>query len=147
MKPGFDHEAAVDAWMGRARELESEELLRTFARAFSRLWGRAHVTLGDVTLTAIADRVMHNATDKFPLLASVRLDGRGLDLGELGRQVASIHEEELAKALRFVLIEFLSVLGSFTAEILTPALHAELGKTAPKKGPRVLRGRKLGRTK
>ena len=32
--------------------------------------------------------------------------------------------------MRFVLVEFLTVLGNLTAEILSPALHAELAREA-----------------
>ncbi len=39
---------------------------------------------------------------------------------------------QLRAAVRFVLVEFLSVLGVLTAEILTPALHAELARLADK---------------
>jgi hypothetical protein len=37
---------------------------------------------------------------------------------------------ELREAIRFVLVELLTVLGNLTAEILTPALHAEISRVA-----------------
>jgi hypothetical protein len=39
---------------------------------------------------------------------------------------------ELEAAIRYVLVEFLTVLGNLTAEVLTPALHAELSKLESK---------------
>jgi hypothetical protein len=47
--------------------------------------------------------------------------------------------ENLAEAVRLVLVEFLTVLGHLTDEILTPALHAELSKVA-REGPSVTGG-------
>ena len=37
-----------------------------------------------------------------------------------------MHDSELVEGIRFVLVEFLTVLGNLTAEILTPELHSEL---------------------
>jgi hypothetical protein len=37
-----------------------------------------------------------------------------------------VHGPELVAGIRFVLVEFLTVLGNLTAEILTSELHAEL---------------------
>ena len=40
----------------------------------------------------------------------------------------------IVAAIRFVLVEFLTVLGNLTAQILTSALHAELSKGHPLAG-------------
>src|SRR5687768_12064916 len=103
-----------------ARNLSSEELLRAFERALSRVWLRVHPTLGDVTLGAIADRVIHNASQKFAILSVLTVDGGGIQFEGLRKSVAKLPEDELANALRFILVELLTVLGSLTAEILTP---------------------------
>jgi hypothetical protein len=44
---------------------------------------------------------------------------------------------ELRRGIRFVLTEFLTVLGNLTAEILTPELHAALSNVAL---PELVRG-------
>ncbi len=122
-----DHGAQVDAWMARATEgLTPEQLVAAVDQGFSALWRRAHQTLGEVTLTAIADRVLHNAAELHPALAGVALEGEGLRCDDLRHRAASLPREQLTAGLRFVLVEFLTVLGNLTAEILTPALHAEL---------------------
>lgn len=126
-----DHGAHVDAWMAQASEgLSREQLVVVFGQGFSALWRRAHQTLGEVTLTAIADRVLYNATEKYPVLSGLALEGAGLRCEELRDRAASLPAEELTAGLRFVLVEFLTVLGNLTAEILTPVLHAELAGIA-----------------
>jgi hypothetical protein len=122
------HSALVDAWLDRsAKKLSSEALLRLFERAFGALWGRTATTLGEVTLTAIADRVFYNAAEKYPLFASVTVDpSGGVKCRELRARVGSVRPAELRDATRFVLVEFLTVLGNLTAGILTRELHAEL---------------------
>lgn len=129
------HAAQVDAWLKRSgKGLSPEELLQLFETAFGALWARAMNTLGEVTLTAIAERVLHNATEKFPLLSSLEVEPTsGIQARALRVQTGSVHDPQLKEAIRFVLVEFLAVLGHLTAEILTPELHAALADVAPGK--------------
>lgn len=120
------HQAAVAAWCRRVETVRSVEArIHAFEAAFAAMWQRSHLTLGEVTLTAIVERVIHNASEQFPMLASLEVDGAGLRCERL-RAHAGLREDQVLAALRFVLVEFLTVLGNLTAEILTPALHAEL---------------------
>jgi hypothetical protein len=138
MPPG-EHAARVDAWLERsAHGLSSEALLRLFEAAFGALWLRTKITLGEVTLTAIAERVLYNASEKFPLLATIEVETMaGIQCRELREQIGSVHGSELMRGIRFVLVEFLTVLGNLTAEILTPELHAALLEVAlPQAGRR-----------
>jgi hypothetical protein len=127
-----EHGACVDEWMERAaNRMPSDRLLGVFDQGFAALWGRAHQTLGDVTLMAIVDRVLYVAAEQYPFLSALKVEPTGLRCQELQRHAGSVHRDQLAQAVRFVLVEFLTVLGNLTAEILTPALHAELLKIAP----------------
>ena len=126
-----DHSACVAAWIERAAKgLPPEQVLEAFEQAFAAMWQRAQVTLGDVTLTAIVDRVLYNAAEKYPMLAALTVDATGLRFGELRQRAASLHADHLEEAIRFALVEFLTVLGNLTAEVLSPALHAELSMLA-----------------
>lgn len=132
-----DHSACVDAWMeGAAKGLPPERLLRLFEEGFGVLWRRAHQTLGEVTLTAIVDRVLSTATEQFPHLAPLKVEATGIRFEDLREHAASLQQDQLAEGIRFVLVEFLTILGNLTSDILTPALHSELLKVAPKeRGP------------
>ncbi len=120
-----EHHQTVNGWFERvARGRSADELIRSFDRAFAAVWQRSFVTLGAVTLTAITERVLHRATAQFPVLASVQITESGLRCQSLcapGLPLPGVTE-----ALRFVLVELLSVLGNLTAEILTPALQSKL---------------------
>ncbi len=121
-----DHGACVNAWMERvARGLPPERLIQAFEHAFSVLWSRAYRTLGDVTLTAIVDRVLYQASEEYPILSALKIEAKGLRW-ELHEYAGRMHPEQLSDGLRFVMVEFLTVLGNLTAEILTEPLHAEL---------------------
>jgi hypothetical protein len=134
MADADQHRASVDAWLERADAgMPPKELLQIFAEGFDTVWRRAHRTLGEVTLVAITDRVLHNAAEQFPTLSVLRVESTGLQYEELASLGVSLDSEQLLAAVRLVLLDFLTVLGALTAEILTPALHAELAKLSPEK--------------
>ncbi len=122
------HALCVDEWLERsATGLGPESLLRLFEAALDAVWIRTKTTLGEVTLTAIAARVLHNASERFSLLWSLKIEPTsGIQCRELSDRIGSVEPAELRDAIRFVLVEFLTVVGNLTAEILTPALHAEV---------------------
>ncbi|WP_437650528.1 hypothetical protein [Sorangium sp. So ce362] len=131
MRDANEHSACVDAWMQRTTEgLPAERLVQVFERAFASLWRRALVTLGEVTLGAILSRVLHNASERYTMLSSLRVESTGLCCEKLHDRAGGLRRDQLAEGIRFIMIEFLVVLGILTAEILTPALHAELSNFA-----------------
>lgn len=111
--------------------------MHLFEAALRVLWGRTKTTLGEVTLTAIAERVLSKASEKFPLFSTLKVEPtEGIQCRELRKGIGSVRDPALLEGIRFVLVEFLTVLGNLTAEILTPELHAELFKVALPKAVR-----------
>ena len=102
-----------------------------FERAFGAVWQRAHVTLGDVTLAAITDRVLSVARESFPWVSQIQASPAGLEFEKV-RQAGVLDGHKISRATELVLTNFLVLLGNLTAEILTPALHAELAKVQGK---------------
>jgi hypothetical protein len=124
-----EHQARVAAWMSQvASGLPSTDLLRLLRGAFEVLWWRARFTLGDVTLAAIVDRVLHTASAQFPVLAPLTVETAGIRFDELNQRIDAVLEDELAEGMSFALAEFLTVLGHLTAELLTPTLYEALSK-------------------
>ena len=125
-----DHDTCVRAWLERsAGASSSNHPLEALEHAFAVMWRRAHLTLGKVTLNAIAGRALHSTGRKFPMLSPLMLDEQGLRCQDVIR--GSPDGGELENAVHSLLVEFLTVLGTLTGEILTPALHDELSKLAP----------------
>lgn len=126
------HAACVDGLLERSgKDLPPEVLLGLFEAALGALWRRTATTLGEVTLTAIAARVLYNASETFPLVSSLKVEPTGgISFRELRERISSVRGSELTEGMRFVLVEFLTVLGNLTAEILTPELHSELSNVA-----------------
>jgi hypothetical protein len=123
------HDTCVTAWVERRlRGVSSEQQIEAFAQDFDALWQTAHRTLGDVTLAAIVDRVLHTCARRFPLLASLQLGPHGLLLEGLRKEAATAEPAQVLTALQAVMVEFLTILGNLTAEILTPALHQQLAQ-------------------
>jgi hypothetical protein len=132
---GDRHIACVNTWLDRAKAFPAPGLLDAFEETLNALWARTHRSLGDVTLTAIVDRVLSNASEAFPALGSIHVEPRRLLFRDFRSRAARLSHTELVDAIRFVLVEFLRVIGNLTAEILTPALHAELSNAARSKKP------------
>lgn len=132
--PQEDARASVELWIqATARGLPVDRLLPAFQQAFDALWRRANLTLGDVTLMAIVDRVLHNAAERFPELAALTVEPAGIRTQALQERADGLRAEVLLEAFRFVLEEFVTVLGNLTADVLTAALSAELAKVSQEK--------------
>jgi hypothetical protein len=126
MSDDSDHSKRISAWMAQATVLSSDQLAQLFEQAIGALWRRAFFTLGDLTLAAIVDRVLYNATEEFPVFGSLKLDANGINCAEFRKQAKDTGDRELTEAIQFILVELLTVIGNLTAEILTPALYSEL---------------------
>ncbi len=123
------HAASVDAWMGRLpKSAAPEQLVSAFERGFGAMWRRTQVTLGSVTLSAIADRVLHDASQDFPLLAVLKIANgdAGIDFTDFRKRVTAQDAPHLRDGIRALFVRFLTVIGNLTGQILTPALHASL---------------------
>jgi len=124
----------VDAWLKRvapnSHSLTADLLLQLFERALGAVWHEAQESLGEVTLTAIATRVLFMSKERFPGLSGISVGGDGISLHELRERTDTLSAHELWGPLRFLLTELLRVLGVLTANVLTPWLQAELSKVA-----------------
>jgi hypothetical protein len=117
----------------RANGRTSEQLVELFERAMVALWNRSQITLGEITLAAIVDRVFYSAAEQFPPFQSLKVEQTGIDFKKFRAQNADFNSSELSEGVRFVITEFIVVIGNLTAEILTPALHEELSKVTLRK--------------
>lgn len=126
------HTACVREWMGAAAAgLSPEAKLALFERALGALWERAQRTLGEVTLGAIVDRVLHDVRAESPRMPALVVSSEGVRLGELRVQGDL---DGLDDAMRRTLVALLTVIGNLTAEILTPGLHAALSAVSLPEG-------------
>jgi hypothetical protein len=130
----LSHIAAVDGWLDRASAASSSaQIVGLFRVVFEAVWTRAVTTLGSVTLTVIAERVLFTATAQFGFLSAInpRPNGDTRWQQRLQERLCAVPEHELMEGLRFGLIELVTVIGRLTAEILTQELHAALLAAPP----------------
>lgn len=121
----------VASWIERtAPGLSGEEHVQLFEMSLAAMWTRSQRPLGDVTVAAIMDRVVCTAVERFPVIAGLRVEASGVSCLELRARAAETDDAQLLEAMRFVLVEYLTVLGNLTADIFTPALRAELSAVA-----------------
>jgi hypothetical protein len=123
------HSEVVRTWRNsHGRSLSQQALVDLYERALDALWQRAHMSLGEITLMAIVERVLHDGTSRFPHLAALQIETSGVRCGELRQSAQVLNAALLEESLAFLVVELLRVFGTLTGEILTPGLHAELSK-------------------
>ena len=121
----------VASWIERTTPgLSGEEHVQLFEMSLAAMWRRSQRPLGEVTVAAIMDRVVDAAVERFPVLAGLRVEASGVSCLELRARAAETDDAQFLEAMRFVLVEYLTVLGNLTADIFTPALRAELSAVA-----------------
>jgi hypothetical protein len=134
------HEAVVDAWLARSVDHGSSvEIVRLFHAALDAVWNRAVTILGPVTLTAIAERVFHHATERYTFLSAIdrRSIGDARWTERLHERLVTVPRAALIESLRYGVIELLAVIGALTAEVLRGELHAALDAVIAPSGPRL----------
>jgi hypothetical protein len=123
-----EHDLSLERLDTCVRGLGGGQLVAVYERVLDALWLRAHRSLGEITMLAIVDRVLHNSTQLFPHLSALKLESSGIGFGELRSAAASIDVGTLEQSLRVVVRDLLTVLGNLTAEVLTPGLHEEVSR-------------------
>ncbi len=124
------HAAFVDRWLERAaKNLPETRLPALLEMALAALWSRGHVTLGEVTLGAVTERVFYYATERYPFLASLTVDADGIHFEKL-RESMDPTDARVTEALRFALVQLLSVLGNLTDDTITPSLQSAVFKVS-----------------
>ncbi|RZA15778.1 MAG: hypothetical protein EOP10_25770, partial [Proteobacteria bacterium] len=90
------HFEIVDLWTSHALvAISRDEALKSFDQAFSRIWRRAEITLGKITVRAVADRVVSVAADDFPWIKSPVFKNDEMSFKAGLAQTAQVSEEEL----------------------------------------------------
>ena len=121
------HTKVVSAWEEKnTKALTSEQLVQVFGSAIRAIEQRCLITLSSITVKVVVDRVLHESTEKFSILSKVSIESAGLDFSALLKMGVDEKTEELRKALHYLVVELLAVLGNITANILTVSLHKEL---------------------
>jgi hypothetical protein len=116
-----------------AKGLPPERLMQLFEQTMGALWNRTYQTLGGVTLGAVTDRVLVNAAERFGPFGSIRVETEGIEFQSLREQSGIFDDADaLTEGIRFVIVEFTSVIGNLTGDLLTPGIYAELAKITQK---------------
>lgn len=124
------HFIFVDQWIDDSlRILPRISLLNAFQQALHAVWRRAQPTLGEITILAVGDRIVHLAQESFPWLSPVKVES-GIMLMDLSKECDNLDDLKLLEGLRFLLGEFLSVLHDLTAGVITPQLRSAVLKSS-----------------
>ena len=126
-----DHAKYVNSWMEQeAKDVPVTSLLGLFEAAWGALWIRAESAVGVIVLESLAELVRETSVEKYPFLAPLSLRSAEVSCKALLESAPTLEKRELHDGLRFVLVEFIAVIGDLTDQILTPGLYHEISRIA-----------------
>jgi len=121
------HKELVNLWEEKnTKDLRDEQLIQVYGGAFQALESWCLATLSRVTINVVIDRVLHLGSEKFPILSLITIEPSGLSLKGLIQNIKNYKTEEIREAFSYLLVEFLTVIGNITSNVLTASLHKEL---------------------
>lgn len=123
------HRSRVEAWLERAeKDLTNEQLVDLLEQALERLSAAALESASEVTIAAVLDRSVVETVDAHRWLPPIPVSGASADLAAFRSAAPGLKRENVLQAARFLLTDFLAILGNLTAEVLTRGLHKELAQ-------------------
>lgn len=121
------HQNIVSIWEEKnIKNLSTDQAIHVFGNALQKIEHRCLVTLSSVTVHVVLDRIIHGGIEKYPILKDVTIEVDGLNFKNIFQKKDHYEIKEINNAFRYLLIEFLTVIGSITSEVLTAPLHKEL---------------------
>ncbi|MDD5303095.1 MAG: ATPase domain-containing protein, partial [Elusimicrobia bacterium] len=122
----------MSSWLEQAAKgVPPAAQLELFETAWGALWRRAESAVGEIVLESIAEMVHSNSAERYPFLAPLELGTADISCKALLESTSPPEKSELQESLGFMLVNFLTVIGDLTDQILTPGLHDELSRLAP----------------
>lgn len=138
------HQKLINLWEEQnTKGLRSEQLIQLYGTAFGAIERRCLATLSSVTINVVIDRVLHLGLKKHPFFSLVTIEPSGLSLKGLTQKNENYKIEELRDGLGYLLLEFLTVIGNITSDVLNESLHKELMEVTSEsvlKRPEIQRG-------
>lgn len=129
------HTEVVNAWLERAgKDASTDDLLGLFEKAWGALWRRSVSAVGEIVLESLGERIRAAGVDRYPFLSPLQLNTGEVACTALAGSSSAVEQPRLQEALGFLLVEFLTVIGDLTDQVLTPGLHAELSRLTPGSG-------------
>ena len=121
------HKVLVDLWEEQnTKDLQDEQLIQVYGAAFQSIERSCLSTLSIVTIKVVIDRILHLGSEKYSILSLATFEASGLSLKGLNQNNKNYKTEELKDALSYLLVEFLTVIGNITSDVLTTKLHNKL---------------------
>lgn len=121
------HEELISLWEEQnIKGLRNEQLIQLYGSAFGAIERRCLATLSSVTINVVIDRVLHLGSKKYSFFSLVTIEPSGLSLKGLMQKNENYKTEELRDGLTYLLLEFLTVIGNITSDVLNESLHKEL---------------------
>lgn len=129
-------ESKVKAWIEReARVVPHEQVIPILKLGLQKVWDHARLTVSAVTLMAVSDRAVFNATKHHKFLSTLIIQKGGFSFEKFDSE-QQITQRELLEGFQVLIARFITIIGKLTADVLTNDLCQELSKISYKANPR-----------
>lgn len=116
----------VNAWMASVPASPPAEVIAAFEHGLKALWHCARPAIEAPALNMMVTELLRDGAMRFPALAYASVGAAGIRVDELLAQARPEDAQQLREGTRYVLLQFINIVGHMTGGSLTPALRLAL---------------------
>jgi hypothetical protein len=127
-----ENTACVNAWMAGVPAAPPIEVIAALEQGFTALWRCSCPPIAAPALSAVITQVLRDGATRFPALAyASTAGGAGIRVEELRAHARPQDAQQLREGTRYVLEQFIDIVGKMNHGALMPALRVALDEHVP----------------
>lgn len=108
-----------------AEVIRKEEVVDIYAALLDKIWQRAVLILGLVTIRAIMQRAIRQTSQQYPLVGQLTVGDQGLNSRELRARVGERERDVIRQGFEELILNLFALLAKLTGETIVNKLFAE----------------------
>lgn len=108
-----------------AEVIRKEEVVDIYAALLDKIWQRAVLILGLVTIRAIMQRAIRQTSQQYPLIGQLTVGDQGLNSRELRARVGERERDVIRQGFEELILNLFALLAKLTGETIVNKLFAE----------------------
>jgi len=108
-----------------AEAIRKEEVVDIYAALLDKIWQRAIIILGLVTIRAIFQRAIRSTARDYPLVGDLSVSGGGLNIGDLRARVGEREKEVIRQGFEGLILNLFDLLAELTGQVIVSKLFAQ----------------------
>jgi hypothetical protein len=104
---------------------QKEELVNIYVALLDKIWQRAVVVLGVVSMQAIVRHAIHLTVNDYPSMKVVSVNEQGINVDQLRQQSTSLEQDTMRQGFEALILNCFDLLVKLTGEAIASKLFAE----------------------